>query len=92
MPRKQHRRRVNADDEEWAVRLQKRLLIVQSVKQTSQYMSPWRVSGVPLPVTPDHRDRSISKRAWELQVHVWRKDIEKHRQVSMPPSPDVALL
>ena len=89
MPRKEERRPRNADDAEWAARLRKRLLIVQTIKQTAEYQSPWRVSGVPLPVTPDYRDRSCSKRKWEGKVHFWRLEIQKHRQVSKPPLSDI---
>ena len=90
MTRNRERRPRNADDEEWAVRLRKRLVIVQAIKQTSEYQTPWQVSGVPLPVTPNPRDRDCSKRQWEEQVMVWRMQINLHREMSMPPPPDVS--
>ena len=90
MTRSRERRPRNSDDEEWSARLRKRLLIVQAIKKTCEYQTPWVVNGVPLPVTPNPRDRDCSKRQWESKVQDWRIQIRLHREVSLPPPPDVS--
>ena len=90
MTRKERIRVYNSDDEEWAKRLRKRLLILQAIKRTSEYQTPWQVNEIPVPVTPNARERQCSKRQWEQSVQDWRVQLRLHREVSMPLS-DISL-
>lgn len=67
-----------ATEEEWQHRIKKRELAITLSKKSQEYqrfqqlkMNEEREEGEPL--TPDPRDRSLSKRKWKHDVDEWRK-------------------
>ena len=49
---------------------------VRAIKRTPEYMAATRAL-VPRPRTPNPTDRTLSKRAWERSVQVWRKGLKE---------------
>jgi hypothetical protein len=66
-------------EEEWQTRIDKRRSAIDLIMKTAEYKS-YDASGRQPPSAPDALDRSMSKRAWELQVKKFR-DAVKARAV-----------
>lgn len=74
---KQKRQMPYATDEEWDHRIAKREKEVMTIKSLRGYKLyidavPQSLRSEDDPVTPDPRDRSISKRSWKWSVEHWR--------------------
>ena len=70
-----------APEEDWQRRLAKREGIIARTKAW-----PWYTGyGGPRVLTPDPRDRAVSKRAWEKQVQVWRNTLKMWQMQQMDP-------
>ena len=60
--------------DDWPVRQRKREAGIYHVKNTAEYQRAQ--DGLSMrhrPATPDHTDRSISKRSWERGMQMWRE-------------------
>ena len=66
-----------ATEEVWQQRIQKRRSIVSIVKATPEYQGCLAKQVTRRPTTPDPDDRSVSKRAWEEKVVIWRTGLRK---------------
>jgi hypothetical protein len=67
--------RALVDIEDWTRRHYHRFDGLGCVKRKPLYCQLCEIS-VELPLEPDPRDRSISKRQWENKMQVWRKELE----------------
>lgn len=75
-----------ATEEEWQHRIAMRTKSIAVGKETQEYRwfamsrSECRSAGQPEedePLTPDPRDRTISKRQWKYRVQVWRQTLKQ---------------
>lgn len=76
-----HRQMPPASDETWEIRISKRGKEVETVKSLPSYKLyieriPVEERGSDDPLTPDPRDRTVSKRAWKLGVEQWRLQLK----------------
>ena len=77
---------INADDTEWAERLQKRIICIQLVKESAYYRQPWTANvDFPVPTTPNPYDRSKPKRQWEADIQDWKRKLQIHRRAVADP-------
>jgi len=63
---------VNHDDGQWEVRKELRRKAVETFKQEERYQSFAADAARYRSLTPDHEDRSFSKRAWETEMISWK--------------------
>ena len=79
---------INSSDDEWERRVERRLSAVAMIKNSSEYkkMINHRRSAEhsgtastlsDLPEMPEVNDRTISKRAWEVKLMLWRAAIKQ---------------
>ena len=78
---------VNSSHDEWERRVEKRLAAVAMIKNSPEYHKMIQRRGSAersgtastlsnMPKTPEPTDRTISKRAWETQLQLWRAAIK----------------
>ena len=68
--------RINADDQEWTRRLQRRHKSLVTIQQEPIYQKP-RKDGLSQPVPPWPHARWMSKRDWEKRMMAYRKALHE---------------
>lgn len=80
---------LNANNEEWERRLQKRVQALDTIRASELYReAQGDLDGAPMPCEPNAYDRECPKRLWEDRVSAWRADL-RMRTIALVKATDL---